>query len=34
MITLTINGEQQSYEGEGDLPLLWNLRDYLDVTGA
>ena len=34
MITLTVNGEQQTYEGEGDLPLLWYLRDFLGLTGS
>jgi isoquinoline 1-oxidoreductase alpha subunit len=34
MIQLTINGEKHSYEGEGDLPLLWYLRDFLNLTGS
>ena len=34
MITLTINGEQHSYDGEGDVPLLWYLRDFLGLTGS
>jgi isoquinoline 1-oxidoreductase alpha subunit len=34
MIQLTVNGQQQSYEGEGDLPLLWYLRDFLGLTGS
>jgi len=34
MIRLTINGRQQTYEGEGDLPLLWYLRDFLGLTGS
>jgi isoquinoline 1-oxidoreductase alpha subunit len=34
MITLTVNGQQQTYEGEGDLPLLWYLRDFLGLTGS
>jgi isoquinoline 1-oxidoreductase alpha subunit len=34
MITLKINGEQRQYEGEGDMPLLWYLRDELDLTGT
>jgi len=34
MITLTVNGEQQQYDGEGDLPLLWFLRDHLGLTGS
>jgi aerobic-type carbon monoxide dehydrogenase small subunit (CoxS/CutS family) len=34
MIQLTINGEKHGYEGEGDLPLLWYLRDFLNLTGS
>ena len=34
MISLTINGEQHSYDGEGDMPLLWYLRDFLGLTGS
>ena len=34
MVTLTVNGQQQTYEGEGELPLLWYLRDYLGLTGS
>ena len=34
MIRLTINGKAQTYEGEGDLPLLWYLRDFLGLTGS
>ena len=34
MIRLTVNGQEQTYEGEGDLPLLWYLRDFLGLTGS
>ena len=34
MITLTINGEQRQFDGDGDMPLLWYLRDELDLTGT
>jgi isoquinoline 1-oxidoreductase alpha subunit len=34
MIQLTVNGQKQTYEGEGDLPLLWYLRDFLGLTGS
>jgi len=34
MITLNINGEARQYEGEGDMPLLWYLRDLLGLTGT
>lgn len=34
MITLTINGKQQRYEGDPDMPLLWLLRDELNLKGT
>ena len=34
MITLTVNGQQQTFDGEGDMPLLWYLRDILGLTGS
>ena len=34
MVTLTVNGQQHRYDGEGDLPLLWFLRDSLGLTGS
>ena len=34
MIELTINGNRHAYEGVGDLPLLWYLRDFLGLTGS
>jgi isoquinoline 1-oxidoreductase alpha subunit len=34
MIKLTINGEQREFDGEGDMPLLWYLRDILGLTGS
>ena len=34
MISLIVNGEARQYEGEGDLPLLWYLRDFLGLTGS
>ena len=34
MINLTVNGQAQTFEGEGDLPLLWYLRDFLGLTGS
>jgi len=34
MITLTVNGEARSFDGEGDMPLLWFLRDDLALTGT
>jgi aerobic-type carbon monoxide dehydrogenase small subunit (CoxS/CutS family) len=34
MVTLTVNGESRQYDGEGDMPLLWYLRDVLVLTGT
>ena len=34
MITLTINGKQQRYDGDPEMPLLWVLRDELNLKGT
>ncbi|QEM80975.1 (2Fe-2S)-binding protein [Halomonas binhaiensis] len=34
MITLNINGQAQEVDVEGDTPLLWVLRDTLQLTGT
>ena len=34
MINLTVNGEAREYDGDGDMPLLWFLRDLLTLTGT
>jgi isoquinoline 1-oxidoreductase alpha subunit len=34
MIRLTVNGEAREFDGEGDMPLLWYLRDNLGLTGS
>ena len=34
MIALTINGERQNVDVSPDTPLLWVLRDYLNLTGT
>jgi isoquinoline 1-oxidoreductase alpha subunit len=34
MIKLTVNGEAREFDGEGDMPLLWYLRDILALTGS
>jgi isoquinoline 1-oxidoreductase alpha subunit len=34
MITLRVNGQDVSYDGDPDLPLLWFLRDELGFTGT
>jgi isoquinoline 1-oxidoreductase alpha subunit len=32
--TLHVNGEVRSFEADGTIPLLWALRDLLDLTGT
>lgn len=32
--TITINGETRKAEVDGDMPLLWFLRDTLELTGT
>lgn len=34
MVSLVVNGEKRAYEGDGDMPLLWYLRDELKLKGA
>ncbi|NND56306.1 MAG: (2Fe-2S)-binding protein [Xanthomonadales bacterium] len=34
MITFTVNGETRQFDGDGDMPLLWYLRDLLTLTGT
>ena len=34
MATLTVNGTERSWEGDGEMPLLWYLRDVLHMTGT
>jgi isoquinoline 1-oxidoreductase subunit alpha len=34
MITLTINGKPQKYGGDPEMPLLWVLRDELNLKGT
>jgi aerobic-type carbon monoxide dehydrogenase small subunit (CoxS/CutS family) len=34
MINLKVNGESRQYDGDGDMPLLWFLRDLLTLTGT
>jgi len=34
MIKLKINGQEQSWDGAPDLPLLWFLRDEVGLTGT
>ena len=34
MISFKVNSESVSYEGDRDTPLLWVLRDHLQMTGT
>ena len=34
MIELSVNGIGRSFDGDPDMPLLWYLRDELDLKGA
>lgn len=34
MITLKVNGKTHSVDAEADTPLLWVLREHLDLTGT
>ena len=34
MITLTINGKEHQFNDDGDMPLLWVLRDILKYSGT
>lgn len=33
-IEFFINGEPRAFEGDGDMPLLWYLRDHARLTGT
>lgn len=34
MITLTVNQQTQTFNADGDMPLLWALRDILKLSGT
>lgn len=34
MIELRVNGVARKFDGDPDMPLLWYLRDELELTGA
>ena len=34
MIQLKVNGAEQSFSGDPEMPLLWYLRDVLGLTGS
>src|SRR3954464_8759348 len=34
MIELSVNGKSRRFDGDADMPLLWYLRDELELTGT
>src|SRR5438094_10244981 len=34
MIELSVNGQSRKFNGDEEVPLLWYLRDTLDLTGT
>jgi len=34
MIQCKVNGVQRSFDGDPEMPLLWYLRDQLQMTGS
>ena len=34
MVSLTVNGVEQSFDGDLDTPLLWYIRDELGLSGT
>jgi len=34
MVTFTLNGQQKTFEGDADTPLLWVIRDFEKLTGT
>src|SRR5689334_14307275 len=34
MVHLKVNGQSRDFDGEGQMPLLWYLRDFLQLTGS
>jgi len=34
MIQMTVNGKAMRFEGDPEMPLLWYLRDELELTGT
>jgi isoquinoline 1-oxidoreductase subunit alpha len=34
MISLNVNGAEQSFDGDSSMPLLWYLRDVVGLTGT
>jgi isoquinoline 1-oxidoreductase alpha subunit len=33
-VTLQVNGQERSFDGDASMPLLWYLRDELGLTGT
>ena len=34
MVEFTINGQKKSVDADPEMPLLWAIRDHLDMTGT
>ena len=34
MIQLKVNGTSRQFDGDPDMPLLWYLRDVIELTGT
>lgn len=34
MVTLVVNGQTHTYDGDPDVPVLWVIRDELGLTGT
>jgi len=34
MVTLKVNGQERSFDGDPSMPLMWYLRDELGLTGT
>ena len=34
MVRLTVNGQKRDFDVEGEMPLLWALRDVANLTGT
>ena len=34
MVSVKVNGSARTFDGDADMPLLWYLRDVLQITGT
>jgi isoquinoline 1-oxidoreductase alpha subunit len=34
MVTLNVNGQERTFDGDPSIPLLWYIRDELNLTGT